>query len=183
MIHYFVGMIQSVGQTTYLTNEHRGIETLYEWKQSEGQFFLVSQIDQHSGFIKYYAFDTIEQKSMFHTLLKIQWIGGRSAYTLTMRDPILLSDAIEHFDLGYFQSIPGIGPKTAKRILIDLKTELTAQETSKLSQDDKILRDIITSLTNLWYDRKLVKETLLQYPHHIEHSELPTVIQWVIDKM
>lgn len=183
MFHLFVGKITHIEETTYLENEQWGIEVLYAGKQQSGKFFLIPQIDPHSYTIKYYAFDTPMQKLMFQTMTKIQGIWGRTGYLLAMRDHAEIDKAIESFDVSYFQSIPGVGPKTAKRILVELKTELAKRDTDKLSQDDSLTRDIIASLKSLGYDMKKVKEVLAQYPSLVRKEDLPLIMQWIIERM
>jgi holliday junction DNA helicase RuvA len=183
MFHIYSGYISHYESQTYIENDIGGIEVVYEGKQEKGKFFLIPQIDQHSGFIKYFAFDTPIQKAMFQTMTKIQGIGGRSGYTLAMRNHAELDTAIESFDIGYFQSIPGIGPKTAKRILVELKTELAKRDTEKLQQDDSVGRDIVASLKALGYDAKKVKQLLSEYPDQLQKEQLPVIMQWVIERI
>ena len=116
-------------------------------------------------------------------MTKIQWIWGRSAYTLAMRDHAELDKAIESFDLRYFQTIPGIWPKTAKRILVELKTELAKRDTMKLMQDDTLVRDVVTSLKSLGYDPKKIKLLLVDYPHSITNEEIPSVMQRLVERL
>lgn len=183
MFHLFTWTIATFEETTYLENEQWGIEVVYEGKQQSGKFFLIPQIDIRSGSIKYYAFDTSLQKALFHNFTKIQGIWGRTAYMLAMRDHAELDAAIERFDLSYFSAIPWVGPKTAKRLLVELKTTLKQSDTKKLSQDDSLIRDMVSSLKALGYDPKKVKELLSEYPAVIEKEQLPVIMQRVIERL
>ncbi|USN54428.1 MAG: hypothetical protein H6765_07855 [Candidatus Peribacteria bacterium] len=69
---------------------------------------MYPQFDQTHQTYKYLAFDTIEQLSGFKKLLKIQGVGSKSAYQISLLPVDELQSAIERFDQAYFQRIPGI---------------------------------------------------------------------------
>jgi Holliday junction resolvasome RuvABC DNA-binding subunit len=46
----------------------------------------------------------------------------------------------------FFQAIPGIGPKSAKKILLELKDSFNAEDMQRLDLDQKLYKDIVKSL-------------------------------------
>jgi len=143
MLHLFHGKHKEHGDESYLENEFFGILVQYEWKKKKGTRYLHPQIDTNHNTIKYYAFDSHKQKDLFLELLKIQWIWGKNGYILACHDPKKLNEAIEEFDVKYFTSLPGIGPKTAKRILLEMKTSLGKEDVKKMSKNSKLMQDIV----------------------------------------
>ena len=80
-----------------------------------------------------YGFDTLEELSLFETLLAIAGVGPKTALSVISsggRDEI--AQAILNGDVDFFTTIPGVGRKTAQRIIIDLKATLGADKGTDL---------------------------------------------------
>lgn len=183
MLHLFHGFVSDQGESTYLDNGLFGIEVSYSGSQKEGSFYIFPQLDQNQQSFRYYAFDSLQQKEDFISLLKIQGIGGRSAYQIAMLPKVELVEAVESFDFSYFQQIHGIGPKTAKRILVELKQQFSKEDIKKLSGDEQLYQDIISSLKSLWYSSTRVKKLLPEVPVEMKKEQLPTIMKWMIDHL
>ena len=96
-------------------------------------------------------------------LTKVDGIGPKQALKiLSGLDSAALEAALEAGDVVRLQSIPGIGKKTAQKMVLALKGQLTGlhdtgrKETAKKSE----FEDIITALINMGYDRKRATETV-----------------------
>lgn len=183
MFHLFHGYTREIGEATYLDNGIFGIEVTYGGTQHEGTYFLFPQFDQNHQTYRYLAFDTIEQKSHFKKLLKIQWVGSKSAYQIALLPEDEVADAVERFDQKYFQSIPGVGPKTAKRILMEMKQNLKASDIKKLHIDEKLYREILESLRSLGYPVARIKKLLPEVPHKLDRDNLPDIMKWMVDNL
>jgi Holliday junction DNA helicase RuvA len=107
---------------------------------------LVVREDAHT----LYGFGSLEERSAFRQLIRISGIGARTALSvlsgLSVAD---LSQAITLQDVSRLTRIPGIGKKTAERLLLELKGKLVeatpAQEKAS---------DVIHALTALGYSEK-----------------------------
>ena len=168
---------------TYIENDLFGIEVMYSWHQKKWTFFLTPLFDQNNQTWKYYAFDTTDQKDRFEKVLKIQWIWGKSWYHIAMLPYQELKEAVEQFDAKYFQKLPGVWPKTAKRLLIELKQTISQSDFEKLSVDDKIVKDITWSLQWLWYSVQQIKKLLPDVPYSIDQENVPAIMKWLIDHL
>jgi Holliday junction DNA helicase RuvA len=72
-----------------------------------------------------YGFITIEEKDMFVSLLTVSGIGPRVALALISGLSILrLKEAIDKGDVNALTKVPGVGKKTASRIILELKDKL-----------------------------------------------------------
>jgi hypothetical protein len=71
MFHYFKGKVQSTNNKKLLINDMLGIEITYAGAKKEGEYFLFPYLDDNRKSVFYFAFDTMEQKSMFEDMLKI----------------------------------------------------------------------------------------------------------------
>ncbi len=68
-----------------------------------------------------YGFLSSDEKAMFEALLKVNGVGSATAMAVcSTLSPKGFSDALANGSVDSFKKVPGIGPKTAKRILVDL---------------------------------------------------------------
>ena len=125
----------------------------------------------------------IGQKERFLKLLKIQWVWGKSAYQIAMLPPQEVAQAIEWFDMKYFQQISGIGPKTAKRLLVELKNSFSEEDVQKLTVDERLYKDIIGALQWLGYAVGDIKKQLTHIPYPLEKENLPDIMKRMIDHL
>ena len=72
-----------------------------------------------------FGFESPEEKSLFEHLLTVSGVGPKVALAaLSALSPSALSEAIARDDVALISSVPGIGKKTAQRIILDLKDRL-----------------------------------------------------------
>lgn len=120
---------------------------------------LVVREDAHHLF----GFYTREEKSLFRTLLKVNGIGPRSALTiLSSVEPHEFVRCIVDNDTDSLVRMPGIGKKTAERLIIEMKDKLSGWQPT-LSADsaslklashqgrNQIIQDAISALVALGY--------------------------------
>lgn len=183
MFHYFVWDINVYWTKKILTNKSFWIEVNYEWKRTTGEFFIFPYFDQNFNTYMYIAFDTIDQKLFFENIYKLPWIGLKIAYNISMIDYDTIKTAIENFDIKFFQSLPWVWPKTAKRLVVELKNTVSEKDIVKLNIDEKLYKDIIWSLKTLWYETNKVKKILEKCPLQLDRDNLSNIIKWVIDNI
>lgn len=82
------------------------------------------QIFKEDG-VALYGFLTLAERALFRLLLKVSGIGGKSALSiLSGVEPEQFSRLIANADLTALTRIPGIGKKTAERLVVELKDKL-----------------------------------------------------------
>lgn len=183
MFHLITGKVVLEQGITYISNNLLGIQTQYHGIRAEGTFYLYPLLDDHAKTIKYFAFDSASQKESFTSVLKISGIGPKIAYEIARTDQIKLFNAINNFDLAFFQTIPGIGPKTAKKVLVELKSSFSENDIIKINADDKLVKNIIKTLGTMGYDKTKVMTTLASYEEEISQDTLSLVLQWLIQNI
>ena len=183
MFHLITGTFHTYDNQTYISNDLIGIQITYHGKQEKWTYFLYPIIDDHAKTIKYYAFDTASQKESFSSVLKISGIGPKIAYEISWIEPNKLKTAIESFDVAFFQSIPGIGPKTAKKVLVELKSSFSDKDLIKINADDKLVKNIVKTLSTMGYDKTKVLTTLSHYEETISQDNLSLVLQWMVENL
>ncbi len=137
MYHYIIGMIVKTAKD-YIVVDHQGIGYLvyvcnpFLFKKGQEQkVFLYQHVKEDD--IKLFGFHSEEEKDLFLKLILVKGIGCKTAIgmlaTGTVDDII---GAIETSNITYLKKIPGIGPKAAQQIILDLQGKLTMLNTSAL---------------------------------------------------
>ena len=118
----------------------------------------VSQIireDQHS----LYGFIDENEKKVFDTLIKLNGIGPSTALAVcSTLSPDDFAQALVSQNVQAFQKVPGIGPKSAKRILVEL-SDFSLQ----LNYDDHSAGSMIEAslaLESLGFKKEMIKKVL-----------------------
>lgn len=79
-----------------------------------------------------YGFQTREERRMFRFLLEVSGIGPKGASAIIANStPQQIALAIAQEDVKFLKRFPGIGEKTAKRVIIDLKDKLKTEGFSR----------------------------------------------------
>jgi Holliday junction resolvasome RuvABC DNA-binding subunit len=86
-------------------------------------------------------------------------------------------------DVKFFQAIPWIGPKSAKKILLALKGTIDVQQISAIEGEQKLLKSIVKSLQNLGYEAETVKTVITKYPNPITKEQISEVIKRAISHL
>ena len=114
-----------------------------------------------------YGFATVLELTVFERLIGVSGIGPRLALSvLSGMDPRELAGAIERGDLARLTRIPGVGKKTAERIVVELRDRLPkalagVTDSHVAAAPADVRRDDLTSaLTNLGYDRRAIDKAL-----------------------
>ena len=180
MFHYFQWKIEKKVWITLLIHDYIWIQVLYVWRKTEWEFYLFPVYDENKRTIQYFAFDTLEQKQIFEQFLKVNGIWSKTAFQLAQTPQEDLSRAVKNMDVKFFQSIPWVWPKWAKKILLELKDSLSVNELTSLDIDQKLFKDIVKSMHDFWYESENVKKILLTYKEPITREKMPEIIKRVI---
>jgi len=184
MFHFIHGTKQQTPTDQVLiTNTTIGIQWQYAGKQVTGDFFLFPYIDENRHTIQYYIFDTQDQKNRFESLCKINGVWPKTAFLIAQFSSEELTEAINKLDVKFFQAIPGIWPKLAKKLVIELKDTIQVEDIKKIELDDKIIKKITTTMKWLGYNTKDIHYKLQIYPHEISNETLPVVIKRLMQNL
>lgn len=87
--------------------------------------------------IALYGFLSSEEKALFEKLISVSGVGPKVALAaLSTFSPAVLADAVAAQDVALVSKIPGVGKKTASRIILELKGSLDAGSQSLFVQED-----------------------------------------------
>jgi Holliday junction DNA helicase RuvA len=112
-----------------------------------------------------YGFYTIAEKEMFEMLISVNGIGFKTAQSILSGIQIAdLKEALKTGNIARIISVPGIGRKTAERMMIELRDKIeslgvSAEEYNGTSQSN-IRGDAIIALVNLGYNQKTAERAV-----------------------
>lgn len=112
--------------------------------------------------ISLYGFKTDEELRMFELLLSVSGIGAKSAITMLSNiEPSEFAFAVISDDVNRMTKIPGIGKKTAQRLILELKDKLKSEEIERNKEEiEKEIKEVeglneaIAALQVLGYSRR-----------------------------
>ena len=119
-----------------------------------------------------YGFGSETERVAFRELLKVSGIGAKTALSvlsgLSVND---LSVAIAEQDIGRIVKVPGIGKKTAERLLLELKGKPVFAGAIASAAPAGVADDVRQALLALGYNERETTEALCQLPPDLPVSE------------
>jgi Holliday junction DNA helicase RuvA len=106
--------------------------------------------------IALYGFSSRQERRVFERLISISGIGPRLAITILSGGSVEgLVGAIRRGDLARLTAIPGVGKKTAERIVIELRDKLKDMAEEAVKPTVEV--DVVSALENLGYPRAVIE--------------------------
>jgi len=131
-------------------------ETLKAVPASGSETFLHAELIAREDSLALYGFSSEEERDLFRLLISVSGVGPKVAIaTLSGGSPRILLRAIAAGDAKRFQAVPGIGKRTAERIIVELREKVTGaleEEVSVAAADGGDPRSLARDgLVNLGY--------------------------------
>ena len=155
--------VQGVGYKIFMPT--KSIESLGEIGQTVKVYTYYYVREDN---ISLYGFSSNEELRMFELLLSVSGVGAKSAIIMLSEiSPSSFALAVISNDVSKLVKIPGVGKKTAARIILELKDKLKTEETIDKNEeidlaieDDNKDNEAIAALQVLGYTRKEVERVL-----------------------
>ena len=136
--------------------------------------------------ISIYGFNTNEELRMFELLLSVSGIGAKSALVILSNVSVSsFALAIINNDINLLKKLPGIGPKTAQRVILELKdklkkeNEIVANENTDISDtintaimDDEKIAEATAALKVLGYTGKEIEKALEKVDANLSEEDI-----------
>ncbi|MBR5934313.1 MAG: Holliday junction branch migration protein RuvA [Treponema sp.] len=127
---------------------------IYTWLQHTDQIMTL------------FGFASRDERDVFLDLLKVDGLGPKGAVKIMSSvSSTRLMDILERGDLEMLEKIPGVGKKTAGKMILTLKGKLRLSEgaaSSAATGAASPYSDVVTSLAGMGYDKKMVEQKLAQ---------------------
>lgn len=142
--------------------------TYYELPEEGGRATLHIHTSVREDAILLYGFRTRQEKAFFQLLISVSGVGPKLAKDiLSNMQPVPLAQALSQGDIQKLSGIPGIGKKTAERLVLELKDKAVAVAGAPLpvsesqhSGINEITDDVLSALLNLGYKEPQVRKVL-----------------------
>jgi holliday junction DNA helicase RuvA len=121
-----------------------------------------------------YGFATESERRAFRQLLKISGVGARTALAVLSGMSVAeLIDAVVAQESGRLVKVPGIGKKTAERLLLELKGKLAGDGVAgvAVNRQARATGDVVNALLALGYSDKEAGQAVKQLPEGLSLSE------------
>ena len=120
-----------------------------------------------------YGFLTASERDCFRQLLKVTGIGARTALAILSGMSVeMLVQAVAMQEVGILTKVPGIGKKTAERLILELKDKLgSAMISSCVTVASSAIADVIKALVSLGYSEREATQAAKKLPEDIDLSE------------
>lgn len=116
-----------------------------------------------------YGFLTAQEKSVFKQLLKVSGIGPRTALAmLSAMSAEDIGNAIAGGDVTLLTRVPGIGKKTAERLVLELKDKVVV---TAVSSTNSVQNEIIQALVALGFSDREARLAVKKIPVDVDASE------------
>jgi len=119
--------------------------------------------------MKLYGFASVRRRAAFLELLKVEGIGPKGALKILSgisQDD--LEKALENGDIARLEAVPGLGKKTAQKMVLALKGKLV--QTQDISVSSSPYNDLVEALAAMGYDRRMAADALAKAESSVGRS-------------
>jgi Holliday junction DNA helicase RuvA len=184
MIGYLTGKIISskptqilldVNGVGYLVNI--SINTFEKISDKETvSLFIHTNVKEDS--ISLFGFFTQSEKEMFELLISISGIGPKLALNVLSGIAVdELKSAISNGNIARLIAIPGIGRKTAERIVLELRAKVEAIRADGIFRETSAKDEAISALTTLGYQRQIADKVIRELLSENQNFSLEELIR------
>ena len=132
---------------------------------------LIVREDAH----QLYGFSTHDERAAFRQLLKISGVGPKLALTILSGLSVAeLSHVVAAQEVGRLTKIPGIGKKTAERLLLELRDKLPGAAAALFAGAEHVpaaRNDVLDALLALGYNEREAGWAVKQLPGNLDVSD------------
>ena len=175
--------VNGVGYSCFIT------KNTYDRLPIKGEECLVLtyfQVTENSQSL--FGFYDEKEKIFFELLIGVSGIGPKTAVNLLSSiSPDEFKDRIISGEVSKLKLLPGIGAKSAKRIIVELKDKLIKVDENDLPQDDdfsnKNYKDAFDALMALGYKASDFKDLLIETINKEKDLDIQSLIKKILNKL
>ena len=149
------------------------MSTFYQLPANGSEVTLYTHLIVREDAHQLYGFASEQERRVFRQLLKISGVGARTALSVLSGMSVSdLYEAVSAQDSGRLIRVPGIGRKTAERLLLELKDKLDVMVVSTaITAAAGASSDILNALLALGYNDKEAQWAIRQLPSGVAVTE------------
>lgn len=180
---YIIIEVSGIGYKIYMTK--KALDLLSEDKEVKVYTYLKVREDD----ISLFGFNTKEELRMFELLISVGGIGAKSAIAILSNiTPSRFALAVITNEINILKKLPGIGPKTAGRIVLELKDKIKTEEAMEqeldsdeatLAKDEEDMEDLIQALQVLGYKRYEIAKIIKKVKSETLEDKIKEALQYL----
>ncbi len=126
-----------------------------------GEIFLHTYTHVREDILQLYGFLSEEEKKVFTTIIGISGIGPKLGLAILSGMPVRrFIKAVYNEDISLLTTIPGLGNKTASRLILELKEKLPSSGTLLHSGERTVMGDAVSALVNFGYKKSMSEKAV-----------------------
>ena len=160
------------------------LSTFYALPELESKISLGIHTHMREEALKLFGFYTIDEKRIFEKLITINKVGPKLALTiLSGMPPADILSTIDSNDIVKLSTIPGIGRKTAERLILEMRDKLDGLSldfvvTKDPGPEKGLFDDALSALVNLGYKKSQAEQTLKKvYAEKVGDTSIENLIK------
>ena len=160
------------------------LSTFYALPELESKISLGIHTHMREEALKLFGFYTIDEKKIFEKLITISKVGPKLALTiLSGMPPADILSTIDSNDIVKLSTIPGIGRKTAERLILEMRDKLDGLSldfvvTKDPGPEKGLFDDALSALVNLGYKKSQAEQTLKKvYAEKVGDTSIENLIK------
>ena len=150
------------------------MSTFYNLPASGERVTLLTHLIVREDAHLLFGFGSDAERRTFRQLLKVNGVGARTALAVLSGMSVAeLIDAVAAQEAGRLVRIPGIGRKTAERLLLELKGKLGADVVSgvAVNRPKPVASDVMNALLSLGYSDREAQHAVKELPEGLSVAE------------
>jgi len=180
------GIVLEVGPVT-LEIQMPQVQAAQLRQGDEVRIYTHLQVSTSTDQLKLYGFDSLEGKRLFSTLIKGSGVGPKVALALLDLGIPGLVSAVMAGDEGVLCSVPGVGPKLAKKIILELKDKVTKgfAGAAEHAQDGVAegLGDAVQAVVSLGFSRIQAERAVFEASKEAKGLDIAGLIKLALAKV
>ncbi len=166
---------------------HIPLSTFYALGELREEVTLLVHTHLREDAIALYGFLTAREKHFFELLISASGVGpGLALKILSGMSVDELVPAIRRGDLAQLVRIPGVGKKTAERIVVELRDKLAVMEAvgeAKPASRTGLEADVVSALLNLGYDRRAAEKAVEEAQRNGADSSFEALLRATLQQL
>lgn len=162
---------------------HVPLSTFYELPETGDEVRLHVYTHVREDALLLYGFLTSDEKEAFRRLITVSGVGPRLALNILSGISVrALETALRHEDLPTLVRIPGVGRKTAERMLVELRDKFGPAAPEPVAAalgkaDSSTIKDALSALVNLGYKKSAAEDAM---NHAVRTMEADVTIEQLL---
>lgn len=160
--------VNGVGYEVFLSEQSMG-----KVPEAGSDFKCFCYLEANERLMRLYGFLTFEELELFKVIRNIQGAGPKAALEISSIGSLAkIKEMMEKGNIGFLNNIPGIGPKKAQKIILELSGQI--KNIGAMSKKEKELLEndeVYLALIKLGFSKEKAKKAILDLPKEIKDTQ------------